>query len=591
MKKLLCLFFGVLILATGCNLNLGTGDSELPTVGSADKLMELVTNNQAKFGLGIELDGARAEAALGDSNSQSHSSTNVQVQGVDEADVVKTDGTYIYQVAGHRVLITQAWPTDSLKIVKEIELEGFSPSTLYVDEKYLVVLGMQQEELEEQDINGARLLWPRWSSTTRVLVYDISNMESMSLSRDISLDGYTVTSRKQENYLYLVNSRYVGWLYDGQEPVRPWFSDSDSGGKKTYIDFKDIRYFPEGELSDYILLTAIDLTSGKMNVDTYLGWAQNIYMSRDNLFVAMAAEENTCIYKFAVGSKLEYKGKGEVSGYPLNQFSMDEHNGYFRIATTEYWNRDEISSNVFILDSKMSVVGKIQNIAPGEQIYSARFMGDKGYLVTFEMVDPLFVIDLSNPRSPKILGELKIPGFSNYLHPLDDQHLLGIGQDTEVYSMDGREFVTTKGMKLAIFDVSDVNNPREKHVQTIGGRGTWSDALYDHKAVFYHNGVLALPVSVYQGSDYEYNLTFLGALFYDVDLEAGFREAGRITHNPNLDPGNDRPYSGIKRVVQIGGVYYTISDSLIMAHDADSFAQMAELELPELPEPYYWMYR
>jgi hypothetical protein len=194
------------------------------------------------------------------------------------------------------------------------------------------------------------------------------------------------------------------------------------------------------------------------------------------------------------------------------------------------------------------------------------------------------------------LGELKIPGFSTYLHPLDEKHLLGIGRDTEVRSMDGREFVVELGIKLAIFDVSDVNNPLEKHVEIIGGQGTWSEVLYNHKALFFHDGVLAIPANVTEiGQDnfWDYRLQYQGALFYNVDLDSGFTEIGRISHTP-ADLGNDkdewyyRHYSTINRVVQIGDVFYTVSSLSVMAHGAETFAKLAEIELPITDIENWW---
>lgn len=579
MKKILCLIMMLLLIPLGCNIDQTGCETveELPSVGSEDNLRRLVKERKV-YGMGGM--GLATEAAMGGS-PLSYSTTNLQVGGVDEADIVKTDGKYLYHIAGPKVLITLAHPASSLRVVREIEHDGFTPITLYLDECNLVIIGLQQQVVEEE--NWERFLLPGWSTNTRVLVYDISDTDKFFLSRDISLDGFTIASRKLDNYLYLVNSRYVGWL-DGEEDVlRPWYSDALAGGEKKYIGYDDIHYFPQGELSDYLLMAALDLDTGVINVETYLGWAQNVYMSRENLYVAAYDGSNTSVYKFSAGDSLDYRGKGEVSGYPLNQFAMDEHQGCFRIATTVDEEGEELSSNVYILDSRMSVVGAIRNIAPGERIFSARFMGDTGYLVTFETVDPLFVLDLADPRAPKITGELKIPGFSNYLHPLDDRNLLGIGQDTQVGSMEGIEFVVPKGLKLAIFDVGDANNPRERHVQTVGGSGTWSDALYDHRAVFYHEGVLAFCAGIAGGKGEEFQFLFHGALFFDVDVDKGIKETGRITHiaGDAECAWFEQPFSAVKRVVQIEDVYYTLSDSAVMAH-SNSFELLGRLELPGL---------
>ena len=586
MKRLLCLLTGLAVILCACGMEVDN-DARLPVVGSAENFFKLMAQHEDNYR--VKFSWAESDlAAAPDSSegSRSHSSTNVQVEGIDEADMVKTDGTYLYHIAGNKVLITRAWPASTLDIVEELEFEeGFYPNNLYVDEDCLVVIGMQQAKGEiPYDDGGLRMIMPIFHQSSRVLVYDIKDKGNISLSRDVSVDGYNASSRKKGTYLYLLNSRTVGWfrhLEDG-EPQLPWYKDSALGEEEIGVGYEDICYFPDAPLNDYVIFAALDLKRGKLEVDTYLGWAQNMYMSHESLYLAMTDWTDTTVFRFAVdGLNLDYVGKALVTGTPLNQFSMDEHNGYFRIATTDYSDWENRSSSLYVMDHSMQVVGRLEGIAPGEQIYSARFMGDKGYLVTFETVDPLFVIDLANPRKPEILGELKIPGFSNYLHPLDENHLLGIGHDTEVQTLEGREFPVTKGLKLAIFDVSDVNNPREKHVELIGGRGSWSEALYDHKAVFYHRGVLALPVSVTVDTSeeqWEYNLAFTGALFYQVDLETGFQELGRISHATGQDDIYYRP--DVRRIVQIEDVFYTFSEWRVMAHSVQDFSKLAELELP-----------
>ena len=313
--------------------------------------------------------------------------------------------------------------------------------------------------------------------------------------------------------------------------------------------------------------------------------------------------------KFAVDeTELDYVASVEVPGYSLNQFSMDEHDGNFRIATTEgeVWSSANPSSNnLYIYDEDLKPLGDIQNIAPGESIYSTRFMGDRVYMVTFKKVDPFFVIDASDPTDPEVLGELKIPGYSNYLHPLDENHVIGIGKDTVEPGDDEAnnfwnevDFAWYQGMKMAIFDVTDVENPVELHKEIIGDRGTYSELLYNHKALMFDaaKGIMAFPVTLAElpesvakdpeipGSAYgEY--TYQGAYIYDVSVEDGFELRGTITHFDEDQLGNAFEYyywgsdNMIERILYIGDYFYTVSEALVRANAMDDLEFVNEVEL------------
>lgn len=361
--------------------------------------------------------------------------------------------------------------------------------------------------------------------------------------------------------------------------------------------------------SDYIN----GLTSEeRSNLETKLqDKAQEIYVE------VLKESQKTIIHRIAIeNGKIEYKTKGEVSGYVLNQFSMDEYNGYFRIATTSTnfgfaqggigvvqplartepaitiaettvssippsttttTIRQPISVNqIYVLDSDLNIIGSLENIAPDETIYSARFIGNKAYLTTFRRVDPFFVIDLSDPRNPTVLGQLKIPGFSDYLHPYDENHIIGIGKEVS----EG-QFPLVQGVKLGLFDVSDANNPKEIAKYEIGKRGTDSEALRDHKAFLFSptKGILVIPILLAE-SDYEY--TWQGAYVFSVSSDSGFTLKGRITHVPTDQTTQYyyfSPYS-VKRSLYIDDVLYTISDKMIKMNDLQNLNEMNSLELP-----------
>jgi uncharacterized secreted protein with C-terminal beta-propeller domain len=306
--------------------------------------------------------------------------------------------------------------------------------------------------------------------------------------------------------------------------------------------------------------------------------------------------EKTVIHRVAIDkSNLEYQASGEVTGQVLNQFSMDERDGYFRIATTKNraWSNYvedekelESYSNLFVLDKNLDEVGKVENLAPGERIYSVRFMQNRAYLVTFKQTDPLYVIDLSLATAPKVLGELKIPGFSNYLHPYDDNYLIGLGKDTEESEWGG---VRTKGLKLSLFDVRDVGNPKEVDVYMMGDAGSDSIALSDHKAFLFskEKALLAIPVSIREDFDGRGwgKLTFSGAAVLTV-TEKGFELRGKIDHSDggraseaDYWHGVDYYDNTVKRCLYIDDQLYTFSNNYLMINNIKTLDQAKKLPL------------
>jgi uncharacterized secreted protein with C-terminal beta-propeller domain len=296
----------------------------------------------------------------------------------------------------------------------------------------------------------------------------------------------------------------------------------------------------------------------------------------------------TIIHKISIDEdKIEYVAKGTVPGRLLNQFSMDESGDRFRVATTtEYYIQHEgtVRSNaVYVLDEQLEIVGELEEIAPDESIFSTRFMGDRLYMVTFQQIDPFFVIDLSSD-TPKILGELKIPGFSNYLHPYDEEHVIGVGRDTK--EMDNGR-VQQLGIKIALFNVADVNNPKVADDVIIGDSSTQSEALYNHKAFFFDKtrNVLSLPIS----SDIEslddvtsskmfapdYN-RWSGFYVFDLDKTDGFDAKGTITHSDS-----DWRHYGMNnaRTFYIDDVLYTASQGYLKMNSFDGLDEINSIKL------------
>ena len=272
-----------------------------------------------------------------------------------------------------------------------------------------------------------------------------------------------------------------------------------------------------------------------------------------------------------------------MKGRLLNQFSMDEFDGKFRIATTsgESFGRGNSSNNLYVLDEDLEVVGKVEGLASGERIYSTRFIGDRAYMVTFRQIDPLFVIDLSDAENPEVLGYLKVTGYSSYLHPYDENHLIGVG-------MEANEQGRAQGVKIALFDVSDVANPREIGKYEITD-GIWSssDVLYDHKAFLFdkEKELIAMPVSYSGQNDY-----WQGAYVFKINLAEGISLKGKIAHEIE-GSAKGYGYGGtdyVRRALFMDDVLYTISNSKIKASALGDLSEIEEVELPYDYGPIYY---
>jgi inhibitor of cysteine peptidase len=619
---------------------------ELPKVGSYEKLKELLekaekyhVNLYRGFSMLSEaqsLEPASKSAGYADgvpdTVNRDFSATNIQVKGVDEADVVKTDGKYIYQVNNQRVVIFDAYPPEDMKIVGEINFwdSNFQPLELYLDAEYLVIIGSTYNRLPaiRADEKPVSHVYPPFNlyNTVKTIVYDIQDKKNIIKLKELDLEGFYVSSRKIGSCLYIVANKDMGYhvLNDKTQNLTPSYRDTAAKSDFVNIEYEDIAYFPESIKSNYLIVAGLDLNKDKekAEISTFLGAGENIYASPEMLYITVTDYKNTfssikpvegweastTIYQFSLSQgKAVYKNKSNIPGTVLNQFSMDEHEGHFRIATTSgsNWFNDErtLKNNLYVLDKNLRLTGKIENIAPGEKIYSVRFLGDRAYMVTFRTVDPLFVINLKDPTQPKILGALKIPGYSDYLHPYDENHIVGFGKDTvELQQKDSYGNVIGnmafyKGMKIALFDVSDVKNPIEKFVEKIGDRGTDSELLRNHKALLFsrERNLLAFPVTVMQVNSKmpedqtmlpRYgDFTFQGAYVYNLSLKNGFLLNGRITHLSDDDYLKAGHYwydndKNIERIIYIEDTLYTLSRGMIKAHKLTDLKQINSVIVP-----------
>ena len=528
---------------------------------------------------------------------QDYSKTNTQVEGVDEADIVKTDGRYIYYLKNDKLTIAD---TSNNKLVLTSKLtfdDEFYTKEIFVKDNKLIVLGTEMYRRKTKQSSN-KYYYPSYNEYTVAKIYNIEDKSNIKEERTVEIEGNYLSSRMVGNNLYLISNEYNynTWLckeYEINElkenDFKPEYIDTVVSESIKYVDFDCIYYIPESEDTSYLNIASLDITKNEpANIESYLGAGNQIYASTNNIYVTKQKynyerryyETSTEIYKFELkDAKSTFVKSGTVPGTILNQFSMDEKDGYFRIATTTYgWSSDDNVNNMYVLDEKLEVVGKVEGLAEGEKIYSVRFMGDRAYMVTFVQTDPLFVIDLSIPTAPKVLGELKIPGYSKYLHPYDETHLIGIGEDTKVVNYGYGDIVKTNGMKMALFDVTDPTNPKEMYSVNIGKEGTYSEILNNHKALLFskEKNIIAFPISM--TSD-EYEVTFQGAIVYGLSLDKGFELKGKISKYQQNEDSGYYNRANIDRIIYIQDTLYTLSKDLIKATNMNTMETKDNLSL------------
>ncbi len=640
-------------------------DDEFRKFSSVEELESFLEANQGTGDIysgavragAMETDSVMAEAAAPQttegsdqkSASTDYSETNIQVAGVDEPDIVKTNGKYIYIASGNTISIIEAYPAENMETLSEINISG--AINLFINQDKLIIFSNEYGE-------GSKAL---------VSIYDVSDKNNPELEKEISVDGNYVSARMIQDYVYLVANQYVGFRGG---VILPSIAVD---GVAEEVQATEIGYFPNPDSSyTFTNILSINLQDNDHESETYLtGSSNTIYVSEESIYLTYTKRTNpqdyyeemvediflpllpskqkaevkkimnsddefyeklqsvgeiveeyssgltgkdksefdtellertqdfqtkiqkkvekTIIHKINIDKlDIEYITNGEVPGRVLNQFSMDEYDSHFRIATTtgNSWGSGSSLNHLYVLDKDLDQIGSVEDLAEGERIYSVRFMGEKAYVVTFRQVDPLFVIDLSDPNDPEVLGQLKVTGFSSYLHPYDEDHIIGIGKEA---TEEGR----VTGVKIALFDVSDVENPIQKAKYEVEGKWSNSNALYEHKAFLFNKekNLLVLPMSYSEESTNSEGLRkydhWQGAFVFNIDKdEISLR--GKIDHKEdNEEQGHYYGPYAVQRSLYIDDVLYTISRSLIKANNLDSLDEINKVELPYTDRIYY----
>lgn len=603
------------------------------------------------------------------------SQTNVQVTGVDEPDIVKTDGTYLYIVSNNRVIIILAVPAENAEILSEIEINSnLSIKNIFINGDRLVIFAedynypiyrtlepvVMEDETTEISVEptAAITITPRWYSSpdSHILIFDLENLENTELVKDVVVPGRLSGARMIGDFVYMITNQYSYDIYrlEKNQTIIPTIMIN---GETKEISLSNILYVNTTEESSSVTnIVSVNIHDDSQDVTAkmfLLGNSHLLYVSRDNIYITYSTRnydydllrevveevlnpylpesykeelelvdtlsiteyqkqtvaewilqnftstmnenlkqsssmeimrriDRTVIHRIGISDgEISYEAQGTVPGSAKNQFSMNEYDGYLRISTTiEGWrvsnfiSRVDSQNNIYVLNMDLEIVGSLEGLAPDEEIYATRFLGDKCYLVTFRQMDPFFVIDLSNPNNPTVLGELKIPGFSTYLHPYDETHVIGIGRNGSK-------------IKVALYDVSDVSNPIELSKYEIDNNdGSWwrtqSAALDEHKAFLFDREKNLLVIPAGSGNKQS-------AYVFDITIEDGVKLKGKIAHSSPIENtteededsywyGYDYDYS-IHRVLYIGDVLYTISNNMVKMNNLDDLSEINSVEL------------
>lgn len=545
---------------------------------TTDVLESAAESDMINFSADSASTATKQSAATGES-ANSYSKTNIQEDNVDEGDLIKTDGSYIYRMTTsydektydsiYRLTITQTdqgkldvlYNTDLKELLSITSDDTIDFHEFYLQKEQLFILYTKQH-IED---NTAR-------TQTYIAICNLKDKEHPKLTQNLSQSGYYVSSRISNGYLYTISN----------------FNETSLQNKKQYEEYIpsvngktiscDDLYYPDNILMDstYVVTSlSLDDHSDFKDTKAFSSSSGDTYVSDSAIYLYCTQYNDVTQTKI---SRIAYKNgtltvgnSATVAGYFYDSFALSEKDGYLRMvatipadnislfrdlatekASTENTVTEDVNA-LYILDSDMNLVSKLTGIAPGEQIYSARFLGDMGYFVTYRNTDPLYSVDLSDPKNPTIVGQLKIPGFSNYLHAYDDGILLGIGQDIDPSTQ------VSSGIKLSMFDISDLENVTERNKYVIEN-SEFSPALYDHKAIMINtdDNIFGFVYTTYDSSTDQYGYYFAT---YTYDSKKGFVETARY----RLNQKNEYDYDSV-RGIYIGDYLYLSNNEQIVSY-------------------------
>ncbi len=551
-----------------------------------------------------------ATAAAVDSGqaAMSFTGTNVQVQGVDEPDRVKTDGTHLFVSTQNSVVIINARPPNSTSVLAKLSFPNAQVLGLETAQDRLMVFGQTSGANQSVDL----------------LLYDVSDLSSPRLMANVTIPGTYAAARLADGFVYAVIQQ-PSYVFNDQGNATAVLPVASSDGVAAHIPASSVYYTGNAaQISYYTVVPSVSMATGAESVKTILtGPSATVYVSTSNIYVAYTnypdlysthgilgdaysggvvsiqdvqqAQNSSILRAGYSGGVVSVGAAGVVPGSVLNQFSLDEYDGYFRIATSRFAVVDGSptrSDDVYVLDMGMNQVSALRNIAPGENLYAVRFVGDMGYVVTFEQIDPLFVISFKDMANPTILSALKVSGYSDYLHPLPGGYLIGVGKDAVQSSMANVAYYTS--LKLSLFRVYDNGSSTEVSRMLIGDRGTDSPVLSDHLAFTFDStrNITVIPPTLYVVSGSQttscsecpppYGDPVWQGVYVIKVNSSGFTLLGKVSQYPEGQNFGDSPNYDLQidRSVIIGDYLYTISQSEVMVSDLASFSTVTAVPLP-----------
>jgi len=589
----------------------------------------LGVNQVAVFGAASNGPVAAAVSSTSTPSSPSYTGTNVQVQGVDEPDIVKTDGTHLFVATNNTasvsntkgVTVVNPYPGSNPSSASVTIMNAYPASSAQVLSTVTIlnssILGMEIAQ------NRLMVIDQRYSNATYVglALYDTTNLALPKLIGNVTVAGSYVAARLAQGYLYAVIQQ-PSYRFDSEgnaTGVMPYLIEQNAD---TQLRPSSVYYTPNNaQISDYTMVVSVDMTTGSQSTLSVLtGPSSTVYVSTSNIYVVYSnfrvyeaaddipgdaftggvispavEQQNSTIFRAAyLNGTVTVQAVGSVPGNVLNQFSMNEYDGYFMVATSRFATisgNATRSDDVYVLNQNMTQVSALQNIAPGENLYAVRFVGDMGYVVTFEQVDPLFTISFADVTHPVILSALKVNGYSDYLQQLFPGYLIGVGKDTVAAS--NGNFAYYLGVKLSLFHIASDGTSSDVQDYMIGDRGTDSPVLTNHLALTFDpaNNVTVIPILLYKVSGTQTaspsspppygSPVWQGAYVFKVN-SSGFTLIGMVSQYPANQNYGDSPNNDLQiiRSVIIGNDLYTISGGEVMVSDLSSFSTVATVALP-----------